>query len=164
MLRFLVEENKMEKMTLSRALRYKKRVIEKIRKFESDVQESNCKVEGEARDVDPAICLKQRAIWVNHLVDLKLAIQEATRPIQRLILELAEAKANIGFLQRIPTTHGSQRPRYRDEASVKYEAVIRKSQVDSSVASQQDVIDNLQTKIDLHNAETVIEINTPELP
>lgn len=37
------------KMTLARALRYKKRVIEDIRKFESDIEESNSVVEGQQR-------------------------------------------------------------------------------------------------------------------
>ena len=154
----------MEKMTLSRALRYKKRVIENIRKLESDVQENNSKVEGEARDVDPVLCMKRRAALVHHLVDLKLAIQKATQPIQRLVLELAEAKAEIGFIHRISTLSGMHRPRYRDEAAVRYESVITKQQVDAFVTSIQDKIDDLQTRIDLHNAETLIEITTPELP
>lgn len=154
----------MEKMTLSRALRYKKRVIERIRKFESDVQENNSKVEGEARDVDPTLSIQLRESWVNHLIDLKLKVQEATRPIQRLVLELAEAKAEISFYRGISTVHGMHRPRYRDEAAVKYEAVIRKPEVDSAVSALQDKIDDLQTQIDNHNAETLIEINTPELP
>lgn len=153
-----------EKMTLSRALRYKKRVIETIRRLETDVQENNSRVEGETRDADPDLCLKRRASWVKHLVDLKLKIQEATRPIQRLVLELAETKAEISFMQRISTVSGMHRPRYRDETAVNYEAVIRKPQIDATIIALQDRIDSLQTQIDNHNAETTIEITTPELP
>ena len=154
----------MEKMTLSRALRYKKRVIETIQKLEANIRNTNSVVEGETRDHDPTLNLKLRESWVRHLVDLKLKIQDATRPIQRLILELAEAKSEICFLNQIPTTHGTQRPRFRDESVVIYESVIRQPEIDSAVSVLQDKIDELQTKIDLHNVETVIEISTPELP
>jgi len=93
------------KMTLARALRYKKRVIESIRKFESDIQEVNSIVEGQERDTDVRLALKQRAAWVKHLVALKMSLQEATKPIQRLVFELAECKAEISFYQRLGTGH-----------------------------------------------------------
>ena len=154
----------MEKMTLSRALRYKKRVIENIRNLESEVTENNSKVADTERDCDPVLALEHRRAWVEHLVDLKLTIQEATRPIQRLVLELAETKAEMSFLSRIPTNHGMHRGHYRDEAPLMYEAAIRKQEVNKLLLDLRDRIDNLQTKIDLHNAETTIEINTPDLP
>ena len=148
----------MEKMTLSRALRYKKRVIEKIRKFESDVQENNSKVEGEARDVDPALSIQLRESWVKHLIDLKLKIQEATRPIQKLVLELAETKAEISFYRGISTVHRMHRPRYRDEAAVKYEAIIRKPEVDSAVTTLQDKIDDLLKNENRNTPEITVRI------
>jgi hypothetical protein len=154
----------MEKMTLSRALRYKKRVVEKIRLFESDIQNSNTIVDGEERDVDVRLALKQREAWVRHLVDLKLTIQQATQPIQRLVLELAEAKSEIAFLQRVGTQHGTQQSRYSGEPSLKYVSEIRKQERDKMVSTLQDEIDKIQTKIDAHNAETTIEVTVPELP
>jgi hypothetical protein len=154
----------MEKMTLSRALRYKKRVVEKIRLFESDIQNSNTIVDGEERDVDVRLALKQREAWVRHLVDLKLTIQQATQPIQRLVLELAETKSEIAFLQRIGTQHGTQQSRYSGEPSLKYVSEIRKQERDKMVSTLQDEIDKIQTKIDAHNAETTIEVTVPELP
>lgn len=154
----------MEQMTLARALRYKKRVIENIRRLEQDIDCNNSKVEGEVRDVDVLLALKQRSAWVNHLVDLKLALQQNTRPIQRLVLEMAETKAEIVFLQRMSIDHGTQRSNYRDEPSFKFDAVIRKSARDKMVQDLQDRIDQLQTKIDAFNAENFLEISTPELP
>lgn len=154
----------MEKMTLSRALRYKKRVVEKIRNLESEIQTNNSKIDGEERDCDVRLALKQRTQWTLHLIDLKLKIQEATRPVQALILELAEAKSEISFLQRIQTIHGTQPSRFRDEHTVKYVAEIRKPELDKMVQALQNKIDSLQTRIDAHNADTTVEINTPELP
>lgn len=154
----------MEKMTLSRALRYKKRVVEKIRQFESDVQNSNTIVVGEGREVDVRLALQQRAAWVKHLVDLKLAIQTASQPIQRAVLDLAETKSEIAFLQRVGTQHGTQQSRYSGEPSLKYESEIRKQERDKMITALQDRIDTLQTLIDAHNAETRIEVSVPELP
>ena len=153
-----------EKMTLSRALRYKKRVIENIRNLESEIQENNSKVAETERECDPELALKIRKVWVNHLIELKLKIQEATRPIQRLILELAETKTEISFVSRIPTVHGVHRAHFRDEATLTYEAAIRKQEVNTLLTELRDRIDSLQTKIDLHNAETTITIDTPDLP
>lgn len=151
------------KMTLARALRYKKRVVESIRKFENDIQASNCIVEGEERDSDIRLSLKQRSVWVEHLIGLKLALQKATQPIQRLILELAEAKSEIAFYQRLSTEHGTVKDRYGGTA-MKYESEIRKKERDKVVKELQDRIDQLQTKIDAHNATTDIEVPDMELP
>jgi hypothetical protein len=154
-----------EKMTLARALRYKKRVVETIRSLETDVQSTNSVVEGSEREVDVRMSLKRRDGWVKHLVDLKLAVQEASRPIQRLILELAETKSEIAFWSRLDTTNGVKSDRYGyKEGETKVEAVVRKSEKDERVKALQTKIDAYQTKIDDHNASTLVEVRSPELP
>jgi hypothetical protein len=154
-----------ERMTLARALRYKKRVVETIRSLESDVQEGNSVIAGSEREVDIQTTLKKRDQWVKHLVDLKLSIQEATRPIQKLVLELAETKSEIAFWNRVDTTNGAKKDRYGyGDPESKWEAIIRKSEKDERTKKLQERIDALQTKIDDHNATTLIEVRTPELP
>lgn len=154
-----------ERMTLARALRYKKRVLENIRNLENDIQSNNSVVEGAERDVDVRTALKQREAWVKHLVDLKLAIQEATRPVTRLVLELAETKSEIAFWNRVDTSNGTQKDRYGyTNPEVKVQAEIRKNERDTTLKSLQERIDSIQTKIDDHNASTVIEVRSPELP
>jgi len=153
-----------ERMTLARALRYKKRVVENIRTLEMEIQQNNSKIDGEERECDVRLAFKRREAWVFHLVDLKMKMQEATRPIQRLILELAEAKSEIAFWQRVPTMHGTQPSRFRAETTIRYVAEFRKPETDSMVRMLQDRIDLLQTQIDAHNAETTVEINMPDLP
>lgn len=148
-------------MTLARALRYKKRVVETIRSLEADIHANNTRAEGEEREVDVVQALAKRDTWVKHLIELKLEIQEKTKPIQRLVLSLAEAKAKIAFLARLTTTTGTVRPSYRDEAAVKYDSVIRKVDKDKQTEELQKMIDDLQTKIDAHNAETKIEVVLP---
>lgn len=153
----------MEKMTLSRALRYKKRVVETIRATESDIQSYNCVVEGTEPEVDVRKALAKRKAWVDHLVLLKLQIQEATRPIQKMVLELAETKSEIAFLQRINTTHGRVENRWGGATPELWFAVIRKTEKDQLVADLQKRIDELQTKIDAFNAEHTIEVIAPEV-
>ena len=154
----------MEQMTLARALRYKKRVIETIRRLEQDIDCNNSKVEGEEREADVRLSLMQRSAWVKHLVELKLALQAKTRPIQRLVLELAETKAEIVFLQRLTVQHGTQQSHYRDEPSFKFTAMIRKGERDKMVQDLQDRIDSLQTQMDAFNMENMLEVASPELP
>lgn len=151
-------------MTLSRALRYKKRIVEKIRKLEQDVQTNNSKVEGEEREADVRLCLKQREAWVKHLVNFKLALQEATRPIQRFVFELAETKSELSFVQRINTQKGQVVASYRDDTTRTYSAEITKKEVDTITETLQKRVDDLQTKIDSHNATTVVNVKDPELP
>ena len=151
-------------MTLSRALRYKKRIVEKIRKLEQDIFSNNSKVEGEEREADVRLCLGQRQAWVKHLVEFKLALQEATRPIQGLVFELAETKSELSFIQRINTTKGQVSGSYRDETTKVYTAEITKKEVDTLTETLQKNVDDLQTKIDAHNATTNVVVRDPELP
>lgn len=153
----------MEKMTLSRALRYKKRVIETIRGLEADIQGYNSVLEGTDPEVDVRKALMKRKAWVEHLVLLKLQIQEATRPIQKMVLELAETKSEIVCLQRLNTTHGKVENRWGDGKPELWFAVIRKAEKDQLVADLQKRIDELQTKIDAFNAEHTIDVVAPEV-
>ena len=146
------------KMTLSRALRYKKRVIEEIRKAEQAVQAYNSVVEVEGRECDIRAEIENRKKWVSHLLNLKVAVIAATAPIQKMVLELAEAKSEISYVSKINTLHGKQQARFRDDVSISYEAVVRKKEQAEWISSLQVKIDDLQTKIDAHNATTEIEI------
>ena len=149
------------KMTLSKALRWKKRAIEKIRKFEVEVQSNNSHIEGEEQEVDVQNSLNKRSEWVLHLVALKLQLMKASEPIRHKIFALAEAKAEIKFFQGIPVNHGKTRGRYREEADVTYVATIRKAEQDANIQTLQDKIDLLQTEIDAFNAETILEVVPP---
>lgn len=152
------------KLTLSRGLRYKKRVIEQIRKIETDIQLSNCIVAGEER-ILPNVkdALNKRNKLVNHLISLKLNLQNATAPIQPLIFQLAEAKSEIAFLNKIATNHGTVKARYREDQPLTYESEIKKQDKDALIFELQNKIDNIQTDIDAHNNKTIIEVEDVNL-
>lgn len=153
----------MENMTLARALRYKKRVIERIRSLETDIQGHNSIIVGSTREFDVLQGLEDRHTLIQHLVNLKLSIQEATKPVQRIVLELAETKSEIAFLQRIDTKHGVIKDQWKDAPPVEYIALIRKASRDDRVKILQKQVDKLQTQLDSHNASVFLEIEVPEI-
>jgi len=153
-------ELKTIKVTLARALRIKNSVVEKIKRMELGVRSNNSVIAGNEREVDIAQEIQNRQVLVRALTRLKLALQEATRPIQGLIFEVAETKAEITFLQTISTVHGQQASHYGTE-SAKYEAILRKSDIDKCVEELQSRIDVLQSKIDAHNNAVFMEIELP---
>lgn len=146
-----------ETINLSRALRLKKKLIEKVRKAEQEIQSNNSFLIGNTPEYDVQVLYETRQKLIKQLVSLKIALQQATMPIMQNILELAETKAEIVFWQRVDTTFGIQRD-YGDHTP-EYSAVFRKSQVDSKVADLQDKIDQIQTRIDDYNASTNIYLD-----
>jgi hypothetical protein len=148
-------------ITLSRALKYKNRVIEKMRKIETDIQANNSILEGAERNYDPNVLLEERLILESHLVDLKLKIDAANAPIKESIIRMQELKSRLTFLQSIGTAHGKQqshRNLYGDEGEVVYQAVIRKNRVDKMISDINRLIDGLQEEIDRHNNTQTIDI------
>lgn len=146
------------KMTLSRALRYKKRVVETIRVLENDIISSNSVIEGEERTVDISASLAKREKMVDHLLSLKKVTQQFTLPIMHKILLIAELKSEAAFMQRIPTHSGVIKPKYQGDQTLTYFCTIRKDQKDQRITEIQDQIDVLQTEIDHYNAVTTIEV------
>lgn len=146
----------MTKMTVAKALRYKKRVASKIAKLEQDIVANNSILEGGEREVDIATAIAKREDAVRHLIDVKLAISTVSAPIQRMILECAEAKSRIAFLSRVPTQNGKTTDKW-SESITNYEAELRKAEVDRKVSELEDFIDEHQTKIDAFNNSNHVE-------
>jgi hypothetical protein len=151
-------------MTLARGLRYIKRVKEKISKVENDIAAYNSVVEGSERELVGSIAdnIARREKLVDHLIELKLAIQKATLPVMPTILRLSELKGKIAFLNRLSVVHGNVTDRYGTGQVVKYVAEIRKADRDKQVADLTAQIDELQGKVDAHNANTKINVTDVE--
>lgn len=151
-------------MTLARGLRYIKRVKEKISKVENDIAAYNSVVEGAERELVGSITdnIARREKLVDHLIELKLAIQKATLPVMPTILRLSELKGKIAFLNRLNVVHGAVNDRYGTGQVVKYVAEIRKADRDKQVADLTAQIDELQGRVDAHNANTKINVTDVE--
>jgi hypothetical protein len=150
------------KITLARALKYKGRVIERMRKLEQDIHSYNSMLAGAQREVDPAVALKERLELEDHLLNLKLVMDKANEPIKFRILAMQELKGRITFLQQISTTHGkvdARRTMYGQEGEMIYEAAIRKAEVDELMNVARNTIDNIQEEVDKFNNTATIEID-----
>jgi hypothetical protein len=149
-------------LTLARALSYKKRVAERLKQVETDVQTNNSVLAGQDRESDVLALIEERHRLVNHMIDLKVAIQQANGPIQRLILELAEMKSENDFFRRVPTLHGVRQNQYSYDPgqpnTLNYESVLRKAEVDDLVKRNNIRIDKTQERLENHNHVTTITI------
>lgn len=145
----------MIKMTISKALRYKKRVVAKIQKLESDIISNNSVIEPAVREVNVPDLLRERNKLVQHLTDVKLKIATVSVPIQRMILECAEAKSYIAFLNKMPVLHGLKSD-YGE--ALTYNAQFRKTDRDKAITFLESRIDHFQTSIDAFNNTNHIEV------
>ena len=154
----------MSEITLARALKYKNRVVERIRKVEDDIRANNSILVGGEREYNVEELFKERLGLEAHLVDLKMRIDSANAPIKESIVQMQGLKGRLVFLQSVPTTHGKQHSHrmYGDEGEVVYEATARKVEIDSWITGINKQLDDLQEFVDKHNNTQVIEMSVIE--
>ena len=153
---------KMAKITISRTLKYKNRVVERMRKLEGDIRNGNSVIEGAVRDINVKATLEERLALEAHLVALKGLLDKANEPIKGLIAKMQELKGRIKFLESIPSIHGVQdarRTMYGEQGSVTYNAEIRKSDFDAMISAAREEIDTIQDNIDSYNGANHIQVN-----
>jgi len=153
----------MAQVSLSKALKYKKRVESTISRVSQDIQSYNVVVyeknEKPEREVDIRRLQKDRKRLVDHLVAIKTSLMAANRPIYGDILRLAELKGTIAFLGRIATNHGPVLHQFiKGDIPRMQSAEIRKTEIDEQIVKLETEIDQIQDHLDEFNALTRIEI------
>ena len=146
-------------MKLSKALKEKNRLIGEMNKHKDIISRENSRSE---RSTSTINCEKlyQRFFEIReNLIQLKTAIFKANVPIYEHIVRMGELKAEINWLERLPTqdgevveSHYDGQPRY-----IKYFAWLKTETVDSMCNKLRLEIDELQDLIDEHNAVTEID-------
>ncbi len=144
-------------ITLAKALKLKNRLAGRVAKLTTDIQQHNSKQQG-ADTVDVPALYARRSEAVARLVDLKAAISQANRPIQRDIYALAEKKAEIAMLAGLDAQHGSFMEGHGTTPTV-YVAQVRKAEVDTRTLALETDIDALQDKLDGFNHDTRLAID-----
>lgn len=151
----------MASVSLSKILKYRKRVQNAIAKVSNDITSFNVVSADEGkepvREVDVNSLMSRREKLVNHLIDLESRLQAANQSIQTKIVRLRELKGEIAFLRRIPTNHGPN-THYGDGPRSVSHATFRKKDVDERVRKAELEIDTIQDELDAFNATTKIEI------
>ena len=124
----------MAEITLAKALKVKNRLTGRLAKVQSDIQAYNSVPAGQADQVNVPALTKAREELVGALVNLKAAINDANREVQRDIYDLAEKKATAQLLAGVNTRHGPQPPVYPSTVEVNYVAALKKADLDGLVA------------------------------
>lgn len=153
----------MANISLSKALKYRKRVQAAIAKVSADIQTSNVVTALEGKEpkweVDPKQLMVKHALFVQHLIDLEVMLNAANVKIQGKIIKLRELKGFVGLLKKIPTDHGPQLRYYGGDvpATVSH-AAYRKNDIDEMVRKTELEIDSIQDELDAFNATTKIDL------
>jgi len=153
-------------VTLARALKIKKRIVERILKYEEDITSSNRAIVGNPRDVNVIEAMGLKKNLKNILIDLKVKIHEAGAPIRKEIFTLSEIKSDINFLKSVPTERGKvhRRSMLMDEGDVEYTVELTKPDTDKQIKDLQKEIDRIQFDvIDKFNSITMVEVGIDNL-
>jgi len=148
----------MTKISLAKALKLKNRMTGDLKTLETRVQSYNSNEKGRTVPYDgKSTYLESNALRMG-IVHLKTTIQLANKPIEQEIIFLGELKAEISFLSSVPTRKGVEiTVNYGKEITTEFIASISKEEIDAVIKELQSKIDDLQDKIDAHNATTMIE-------
>jgi hypothetical protein len=146
------------RIKLSRALKLKNRVVNRLAKLDELITTCNSTPEG-TREYDVRDLFRDRLVLAAKLVQLKTAINAANQPVQQLIFELAECKSLAAMLGRISTQHGSVSEGYSGVRTT-YVAQFRKPDVDREVRRVEREIDRIQDELDRFNYETMIAVES----
>ena len=146
-------------MTLSRAMKLKNRIVERMDQHRSRVQLWNSRKVETPEDYDVKECMVEASKAMKNLIALKAVIDAANKPIQRLLYEGSELRAHVNFLKGIPTRRGKETRRYIAESEVtEYVAILHKDEVDKLQKEAEDRLDEIQGQLDDHNSSTRVSI------
>jgi uncharacterized protein YicC (UPF0701 family) len=144
---------------LAKALKLKNRQVAKIQKLQGIVTTHNSRLVGGSEEFDVAASLAELRNATETLVKLKAAISLANAPIQETIYRIGELKSHITFLRRIPTTSGKFMQPYGMQEPQEYIATLTAREVEEEVSRLEAEIDELQDRLDEHNATVSIEFS-----
>lgn len=150
------------KMTLARALKYRKRVIERLAKVTSQIQLHNSTMEGNKPEISVPETLSLRQQLVDHLLAVKGVISKHNKPIEKEIMLIPELKAAITMFKGILVRDGKEVTGYREKETV-WMAQLKQSEIDDKVTDLERQLDETQEVIDKHNYSTMVELPESDL-
>jgi len=152
----------MSKLTISQALKAKKKLINKINQLKTKIQHNNRYIKGDSSSLDYDVkeLLIQLETSSAELVNLKAAIQRANVPVLEKIYRLSELKDLITLYRMIPTSKGRERATYRaaEAAPVEWAVQVDQLTVDKKLAEIENEIELVQEHLDKFNHTTYLDI------
>lgn len=152
-------------MTLSKALKVKNRLLGEYNKLQEIVRNNNTRrVDSGEKTINVGDSWNELLNLNSKIIELKAKIAVATAPIAPYLIDLAETKAMIAFLNSLPIKEGNEDTviGYGASASVKtvkWESTITLAGKNTLVKNYERHLDNLQDKIDEFNATTKIDFS-----
>ena len=146
-------------VSIARALKEKNRVAGRLAKARQLVGKENSKEKKVPRGVDVKAAYAEAKTLRDRLVAIKTAIAVANQPIVGKIVELAEVKSEIAYLNTLNVQEGVfEEPSYVGKLVKEYDAVLKKAEVLAEVNALQRRADELQDALDEFNASVKVEI------
>lgn len=142
-------------MNVKQALKQKNKLVTDLKAQYEILKKYNSIEEGNPRRYSMSTTLDKIQTLSNDLVELKAKIHKANQPVYAQIFQLAELKGQIKELKKVPTDEGKQVERYGSVASVK-EVELSIVDINSIVENLQEIVEELQNELDIHNANTQI--------
>ena len=147
----------MTQVHLAKALKLQKRLAGRYSETVSNISSYNSVLEEQKDQVDVAKLIEQRDAISAALVDLKVALYQGNKGIQKELYTLAEKKGEADLYRGLNTRNGSERHGYQN-TTVTYVATITKAQADAKVRQLESDVDALQDTVDAYNHKVKIEI------
>lgn len=149
-------------MTIAKALKTKKRMVERISALTSAIQTGNSIQKDQTPESDIKAMIAERKELVKKLIDLKSAINTANQPVQEKIFRQGEIKSEIAMYRSLDTTNGLEAlDRYYRQSGttpLEFVATITKSEADATVLKLQEELDKIQEELDHFNFTTQIAL------
>ena len=154
---------KKKTVSVARALKEKNRLKGRIAAAREAVSEQNSREGSNPRKVDVREQFLESRALVERLTALKAAIAEANRPIVRKIIELAETKSEIAWLNGLNTKEGQfQENSYGNRVVRVFDAVITGPDVVRELEILRRRAERLQDELDEFNVTARIEIEVED--
>jgi hypothetical protein len=142
-------------MNVKQALKAKNKLVADLKAQYEILKKYNSIEEGNPRRYSMSDTLDKIQTLSNDLVELKAKIHKANQPVYDKIFQLAELKGQIKELKKVPTDEGKQTERYGSVVSVK-EVELTIVNINSIVENLEEIVEELQNELDIHNATTQI--------
>ena len=140
-------------MNIKQALKEKNKLAKKVTDLMDRTNKYNSLDEGAVRSYDPKASLEESLKMVEELVTLKTKIHKANAEVYEKIFRMSEYKSFVKYLKVLNCSEGTiSTYRYGENNTRKMTTVITEVERDQMIEKYEEMIDNLQSELDAHNA------------
>lgn len=144
-------------MNIKQALKEKNKLAKKVTDLMERTNKFNSMDEGGVRSYDPKQTLADAHTSIEELIELKTKIHIANLSVYEKIFRMSEYKSFVKYLKSLNCTQGTVvNSRYGDTTFRQMTTVITEVERDQMIEEYENMIDSIQSELDVHNATTNI--------